>query len=315
MLMKTENGTKKQEFANALMCFLNEHIRPNVLDTDGQWTVKGFIDLFRNIFTISADTKIVSKIIEIHLFPRLLQFAEANNFNVVLAEHQNFYPDMSFVNKDDESIKFAVDIKTTYRNPDKPELCNGFTLGSHGEYFINRDSTKNIQFPYSSYLGHFCLGIIYSRVDLGDDSEREVYRVKELMPDEVKAPEVVKADAKTFGVKQIRNVETLRSITSVVKDFEFFVVEKWQIASDSSGSGNTANIGSIRNIADITKGQGVFLNLGEEVFDDYWMNYGKITVTGADGKPRKITSLNDFLLYRNIDVKLANPKAKYFRAK
>ena len=28
----------------------------------GDWTVKGFIDVFKNIYTISADTKIISKI-------------------------------------------------------------------------------------------------------------------------------------------------------------------------------------------------------------------------------------------------------------
>nr|WP_330216919.1 type II restriction endonuclease [Helicobacter pylori] len=41
-------------------------------------------------------------------------------------------------------------------------FCNGFTLGSHGEYFRNRTSTKNIQFPYSHYLAHTCLGILYT---------------------------------------------------------------------------------------------------------------------------------------------------------
>jgi hypothetical protein len=39
-------------------------------------------------------------------------------------------------------IKFAVDLKTTYRLENNPAFCNGFTLGSHGEYFINQNSTK-----------------------------------------------------------------------------------------------------------------------------------------------------------------------------
>ena len=71
---------------------------------DGQWTVKGFIDTFKNVYTISSDTKIVSKILEIHLFPQILAFAEENELAVVLAEHQNYYPDISFVSKRDESI-------------------------------------------------------------------------------------------------------------------------------------------------------------------------------------------------------------------
>ncbi len=114
---------------------------------DGQWTIKGFIDLYKNIYTISNDTKIISKILEIHLFPYILKFAEDNSYKIVLAKHQNYYPDITFISKENSSIKFAVDIKTTYRNSKKKNYCNGFTLGSHGEYFVNRDSTKNIQFP------------------------------------------------------------------------------------------------------------------------------------------------------------------------
>jgi hypothetical protein len=92
-------------------------LRSDVSTEDGQWTVKGFIDICKNVYTISSDTKIVSKILEIHLFPQILAFAQANGYKVVLAEHQNYYPDISFVASDDESVKFAVDFKTTYRNP------------------------------------------------------------------------------------------------------------------------------------------------------------------------------------------------------
>ena len=180
----------------------------------------------------------------------------------------------------DENIKFAVDFKTTYRLPLAPEFCNGFTLGSHGEYFINRNSTKNIQFPYNQYAGHFCLGIIYTRADFHELDETRIFAL-----------------------------DKLDSITSVIKDFQFFVAEKWQIASDSSGSGNTANIGSINKISDILECGGMFKNLGEAVFDDYWMNYGKITVIGEDGKPKKITKLKQFLEYRGLDVNLINLKA------
>ena len=55
-------------------------------------------------------------------------------------------------------MKFALDLKTTYRLQDNPEFFNGFTLGSHGEYFTDRKSKKNIQFPYGEDAGHFCLG-------------------------------------------------------------------------------------------------------------------------------------------------------------
>jgi hypothetical protein len=200
---------------------------------------------------------------------------------VVLAEHQNYYPDISFVHANDEHIKFAVDFKTTYRLPDYPEFCNGFTLGSHGEYFVNRGSSKNIQFPYSQYQGHFCLGIIYSRHREEEVDETRTYRFEEL-----------------------------HSISSVIKDFKFFVAEKWRIASDKSGSGNTANIGSINRIADIISGRDMFSDLGEEWFDDYWMNYGKITITEDGGKTKQIRNLKDFVTFRGGDVRLIVPKAR-----
>jgi len=59
------------------------------------------------------------------------------------------------------------------------------------------NATKNIQFPYSDYLGHFCLGIIYSRVDGSSIDETKAHKLDEL-----------------------------QFISSVVKDFQFFVAEK-----------------------------------------------------------------------------------------
>jgi len=276
-MSKSKNNKIKAEFKNKLTEFV-ETLQGHISTDDNQWTVKGFIDVFRNIYTISADTKIVSKILEIHLFPKILEFAQNNGFHIVLAEQQNYYPDLSFVIASDERIKFAVDLKTTYRLPDNPDFCNGFTLGSHGEYFVKRTSKKNIQFPYNEYLGHFCLGIIYSR----STSERT---------DET----------------HIRGLNELQSIVSVIRDFQFFVAEKWEIASDKQGSSNTANIGSINKIDDILNRNGVFKLLGEEWFDDYWMNYGKITITTPSGKAKKITLLREFLAYRTQDLALANP--------
>ena len=110
--------------------------------------------------------KIISKILEIHLFPSLSRFAESIGYSIVLAEKQNYYPDLTFINNEDSSIKFAVDLKTTFRRPNGRV---GFTLGSHGSYFENRDQSKNIQYPYNQYKGHFCLGVIYSKSDDGDD--------------------------------------------------------------------------------------------------------------------------------------------------
>ncbi len=272
------NMTEKETFARALETFvagLKSHISTN----DGQWTVKGFIDIFKNVYTISSDTKIVSKILEIHLFPKIIEFAQTQGYKVILAEHQNYYPDISFVKSSDESVRFAVDFKTTYRNPKKPHLCNGFTLGSHGEYFENRTSGKNIQFPYGSYSGHFCLGIIYDR-----------------------------ADGATIDETRSTTISELHSIASVARNFQFFVTEKWKIASDKGGSGNTANIGSINNIVDIISGHGMFSKLGEHWFDEYWMNYRKITIQDEKGGTKNISTLQEFVEYKNGDLSLVVKK-------
>ena len=235
---------------------------------------------------------------EIHLFPKILQFAEEQKYSIVLAEHQNFYPDLSFVSKDDSRIKFAVDLKTTYRDHDFPGHVNGFTLGSHGAYFKNRKSTKNIQFPYSAYLGHFCLGIIYTRADPRDLDQTEIINVREFDDDHGKSLQI--------GQRKVTKVESLRSIASVIKDFQFFVCEKWQLASDRQGSGNTANIGSITFIKDILNGQGIFAELGEDWFDEYWTNYGSATMK-RKGEVIAIRRLEDFIAFKGGDKELIVP--------
>ena len=88
-------SSKKTQFKKNLKAFA-ETLDVGVSAMDRQWAVKGFIDAFRNIYTISTDTKIVSKILEIHLFPKLLEFATNSGYHIVLADHQNYYPDLTF---------------------------------------------------------------------------------------------------------------------------------------------------------------------------------------------------------------------------
>jgi hypothetical protein len=205
---------------------------------DGEWVVKGFIDIYKTIYTISCDTKIISKLIELYLFPKILKFAEENNLKFELAKEQNFYPDISFT--DCDGNRFAVDLKSSYRK--NSTQINGMTLGAFTGYFRNRESTKNITYPYSSYKSHIVLGIIYTAND--DIDERKTY-----------------------------SIEHLNDIVSVAHDFQFFVQEKWRIAIDRPGSGNTKNIGSVNDINTLINGNGPFASLGECVFDDYWTCY------------------------------------------
>jgi Restriction endonuclease EcoRV len=296
----------KSDFKNELDKFADK-LEKYVSTDNGDWSIKGFIDVYKNIYTISSDTKIVSKILEIHIFPQILQFAESIDYKIILAEKQNWYPDLTFVNKKNEEVKFAVDIKTTFRRNDKTA---GFTLGSHGGYFKERDKDKNIQFPYNQYTGHFCLGVIYTRTDISDDlTETEIFQVQELQED-------YDTPNKKVGEREVTTVKNLKSITSVIKDFDFFASEKWKIASDKQGSGNTANIDSIVDIADLKSGNGIFSQLGEEWFDEYWINHGSATML-KDGKTSKITTLKDFLefkgradLWDKIVSKTSTKKAK-----
>lgn len=215
-----------------------EAFAPDMQTPSGDWVVKGFIDVRRMIYTISTDTKVVSKIVELYLFPRIMAFASDNELELILTKEQNFYPDMSF--RDKQGNLFAVDIKSSYRCGD--DAINGMTLGAFTGYFRNRKSTKNITFPYSSYKAHIVLGIIYSAAE---------------------------------GVDEVRvhPLDDLDGIQSVLKDFQFFVQEKWRIAIDRPGSGNTKNIGSVSKVSQLVDGTGPFAELGEKVFDDYWTNY------------------------------------------
>ena len=227
----------KEKFIELLrnaVCNFGEAISTN----DGNWVVKGFVDIHKNIYTISADTKVISKIIELYIFPKIIEFAAANNLTIELTKEQNFYPDITF--KDNEGNLFAVDLKSSYRKT--PTHINGLTLGAFTGYFRERNSLKNITHPYNAYKAHIVLGVIY---DMATDID----------------------ECKTYTLDQ------LQEIVSVIKNFQFFVREKWKIAIDRPGSGNTKNIGSVHKIENLINGKGVFSELGEDVFNDYWMYY------------------------------------------
>ncbi|MFA6592399.1 MAG: type II restriction endonuclease [Bacteroidales bacterium] len=233
---------KKEELKQSFKDFLDKEtlkLSDSISTSNGDWVVKGFIDVAKNIYTISIDTKVISKVMELLIFPHICSIAENNGYKWERCEEQNFYPDMTFIDK--SGNKFAVDIKSSYRKNENS--INGMTLGAYTGYFRNRTSSKNVSYPYNDYVGHYVLGIIYSR----------------------------SADIPVEG--KIYRLEDLKSISSVVNNVSFFVQEKYKIASDKPGSGNTKNIGSISDIKELIDGKGPFSSLGEKVFDDYWMFY------------------------------------------
>jgi len=101
---------------------------------------------------------------------------------------------------------------------------------------------------------------------------------------------------RVLGVKpEIVDMSLIDKIIPPVKNVEVVIWQKWQIASDRPGSGNTANIGSVRTLEALREGQGTFTQFGEkgkDVFEDYWRNY--------DWKqPRKYTNLSSYLTWKN----------------
>ncbi len=235
---------------------------------NGDWVVKGFIDVARNVYPIPSDTKVISKILELTLLPLLEDFAGENRLRMIAAKRQNFYPDLSFI--DDSGNIFALDLKSTYRIG--ANRVSGMTLGAFTGYFRDRKSKKNIMFPYGAYSGHFVLGIIYSK-----GMEAAVGR-RSFSPDEVD------------------------DIPSVLRELCFFVQDKYRIASDRPGSGNTKNIGSVTNVEALIAGKGPFARLGEHVFDDYWMGYMTKDMARAAGLPAPpYHNLETYFRYKGME--------------
>lgn len=264
----SEPSMNSEEFRIQLLDYLRAH--SHVLMTfDGNWTIKGFVDVNKNIYTVSADTKVVSKLLELMILPILGQFASIHTLTMIPSREQNHYPDFTFISS--TGMKFAVDIKSTYRKDD--HTVSGFTLGAFTGYFRNRQSHKNITYPYSSYAYHFIIGIIYTQKDNTD-------------------------------IDYIYTIDDIMRIKSVITDIEFVVQEKYRIATDRPGSGNTKNIGSCNKIAELRDGTGPFASLGPELFDDYWMHYlTNEMAERAEFVTKPYNNLREYLRYRNIKDK------------
>ncbi len=232
----------------------------------GEWLVRGLVDLRKKVFPIPSDTKVISKAIELAILPVLEAFAQRNNFTIEPSIYQNHYPDVTLTHHY-TGFRYAVDIKSSYRIDDR--RVNGMTLGTYTGYFRERNSRKNILYPYSSYHGHYVLGIIYSRYN-ADQEQMRVY-----------------------------SLEDIEHIPAIVGDFRMFFHEKYKIASDKPGSGNTRNIGSVIEIEKLVAGTGPFAELGEEVFDDYWMHYETHDMARRKGmQAPRYTNLATYLRWR-----------------
>lgn len=261
------------------------------------------------------------------IFPIIVEFAQSNELQIVLATHQNHYPDVTFIHKSTDD-KIALDLKSTYRLTN--DTVNGMTLGAFTGYFRKRDSCKNISFPYSDYSKHFILGIIYSRADLfnsiaaveglgiavgaksrkaiatfvsqqSDDAFCKLVAVLGLHEDPDRQTEIRAAiENCLIDEKKRYALDDLASIMSVVKDFDFFVQEKWRLAIDRPGSGNTKNIGSSTSLSELKNGTALFTRhkKGEEMFNDYWQFYLTKGMAKEIDSTQPYTDVNSYLDYK-----------------
>lgn len=232
----------------------------------------GILDSNNQIHTLGTDSKIIGRIFEMFTQPVLEQIAEENGYMLKTPKSQTAYPDFIMMKSEQSTEKIAIDVKTTYITSDQSRIK--FTLGSYGSYM--RNNRKNIEYRYTDYIKHYVIGFVYRRNDAAQESRLYPY-------------------------------EKRSEIAFPYHDVKFFIQEKYKIAGDKPGSGNTENIGSFptTRISDLTDGNGPFNALGQDVFDIYWKYYPKFR-----SQDRAYTSLEEFLnwLPGNIEsIQLLHP--------
>lgn len=237
------------------------------------WTVKGLVNDSNQVFTLGSDSKLIGRIFELISAPIIMEIAEEHGYTVVASQSQTVYPDFTIRHPRDEGNMIAVDVKTTYRRGARSNI--GYTLGSYASYL--RNGTKNISYPYALYGQHIIIGFVYDR---NPDAREDVVQLGQMA--DIEPP--------------YRNVE-------------FFVQEKYKIAGDRPGSGNTENIGSFatNDVRELREGKGPFGVLGEDVFEHYWKHYPKY----REANPKFVNLDEYFAWLENIGHPFAGKKARY----
>ncbi len=217
----------------------------------------GILDSSNRIHTLGTDSKIIGRIFEMFSQPVLNSIAKRHGLLLTTPESQTVYPDFILMENPSSKNKIAVDIKTTYVDSNQSSIK--FTLGSFASYM--RNNTKNIEYVYTDYSKHYVIGFVYKRN--GQAQESMVYDYLER-----------------------------EKIQFPFYDVRYFMQEKYKIAGDKPGSGNTENIGSFstKNFNDLKNGNGPFSSLGVDAFDIYWKYYPKYR---SDNKA--YTSLDEFI--------------------
>lgn len=230
------------------------------------WKVSGLVSPDKILYSLGSDSKLIGRIFELILYGVLQEIADENGYILQPSEQQTVYPDFTLMKNPKDYEKIAIDVKTTYRSFRKDGKLSHyvFTLGSYASFI--RNGTKNIMFPYKEYTKHYIIGCIYTRNEQA--TEGQTYALYELS-----------------------------TLPVPYKDVEIFVQEKYKIAGDKLGSGNTENIGSYRtNRMDyLINGEGPFSALGIEIFEDYWRGYPKY-----QEEKKNYTSLDEYFDFLSL---------------
>jgi len=101
----------------------------------------------------------------------------------------------------------------------------------------------------------------------------------------------------------VHTLDEIDRIQPPIRDIEIFFHEKWRVASDRPGSGNTRNIGSVTDLTLLREGRGPFVHLGEEgeaIFNEYWQQYlNRDMARAAELSAPPFRNLREYLRYRN----------------
>ncbi len=205
------------------------------------YSLCGIVDRMERIYPLGSDTKLISTLFEIVVRQAVASYANSVGMQLVEPTKQNHYPDFTLMRSEGDQKKIALDVKTTYRKGVHSKFH--YALGSFTSYIHPDKESKNIVFPYSQYDQHWILGFVYTRTKGRRDTGGQVY-----------------------------SFDTLRQIPVSFDNVEVFMQEKWRIAGDKAGSGNTTNIGSISGTIDtFSGGKGIFNSEAE--FLEYWRGY------------------------------------------
>jgi hypothetical protein len=235
--------------------------------TDGwSWEIQGFIDQDGVVYPIDSDTKVISTVFE-RLSSPVLRTIALNNDYMVNTANQTTYPDFTLSKQDENGAvthRIAIDIKTTYFEERRNMV---FTLGSYKSFI--RNNTKNILFPYNTYHEHWVLGFIYSRND-------------------------------AFEEYNLSNLPKIGQIKCPYDLKEIFIRDKISIVGLRAGSGNTANIGSVKlkNPAEFKTIEGPFkqFTYSHAAHDLYWSRYE--TYSQEISSAHDIYNHPDFIQFR-----------------